>query len=150
MDMKTHRDPYTRRNPSSCTRCPYNQTISPCLNCKHTQLSNAGKRWVSIDAFPNPGVLFSREPAIRPPQPTPECVTPLNPDTEDALPKILAEFAELKPDEILLLHGLLRGLSLSEIRDSYFPRITKQAISARLKVSARKFPYFRVLREPSA
>lgn len=54
MVVKSKRDPiYPLRNPSSCTRCPYNQTGSPCFKCPgNTQLSNSGKCWLSLDALP--------------------------------------------------------------------------------------------------
>ena len=73
---------------------------------------------------------------------TRSAVTPFAPDAEDALRALLSVLAELPPNVVLILHGLLNGKSLVEI--GALTGDTKQTVCARLKAAMQRFPWIGV------
>lgn len=139
---------------TSCLKCPHNDEIDRltaiCANCRFND-SPAGGGVISLDAVKEgaESVLLKIEPSfdmkasfdpgeIDEPRQV-HGVTPLSPETEEALRILLSELAQLPPRAVLLLHGLLNGKTVAEI--GQMTGDTKQTAHARLKAAIRRFPW---------
>lgn len=65
--------------------------------------------------------------------------TSLSPDCEDALRKLLSEFAALSEEDVLLVHGLLNRKTFSEMGRRR--GLTKQAVAARVRNLSERHKY---------
>ncbi len=137
-----------------CQKCPHNIEIERlsaiCANCRFDD-SPAGSGTISLDAIiegtesvflkvdPSFDMTTSFDPGEIDEPRLVNGVTPLSPETEDALRKLLSELAQLPPHVVLLLHGLLSGKTVAEI--GQMTGDTKQTAHARLKAAIRRFPW---------
>lgn len=91
----------------NCTACPHMKRIkaalAPCANCDAGRLHGQ----VSTDAAPSAELVYAhRKLSDHSPS---SGVTALEPDTEDALRKLLATLVQLEPIELLLIQHVMRG-----------------------------------------
>jgi len=99
-----------------CEVCPHlkeiQEALEPCHKCEAGKLHGQ----VSIDAAPTPwSVLSYGQITCHAPS---ECITDLEPDTEDKLRKALSIIFDLKPTELLLLQHTMHRRTASSLRFS--------------------------------
>jgi hypothetical protein len=116
-----------------------------CLKCSNGG-ETAGLRGgsVHLDAAPDPQlVLREADPDyVARLQHSEETVTPLPPDTEDALRKLLCTLTSLDFQDIGILWGIMRGMTLSEIAVATGAK-SKGTVWARLHSLMARCPWTR-------
>lgn len=124
---------------SQCHKCRYRNDenrLARCLKCKLDEtmtVANMSACHVDnafVESIPD---THGREAKERN-----EGATELPPETEDALRRLLAEFASMDVNDVQILHGLLGRKRIAEIARDLGE--SRQTIHARLKKALRRSP----------